>query len=59
MSDIKDINFNDITGEMLKVISDYDPVTGFKGAYNISEDCICAGLKSSENFTIEQALERA
>ena len=58
MSDIMNINFNDITGEMLKVISDYDSKTGFKGAYNIREDSQCAGRKSSENITINPKTDK-
>ena len=53
MSNIMDVNFNGTTAEMLKIISDYDEVTGFNGAYNIREDSKCAGRKSSENITIE------
>ena len=34
MSNIMDVNFNGTTAEMLKIISDYDEVSGFKGAYN-------------------------
>lgn len=45
-------NFNDITAGMLKIISDYDAATGFKGAYNIREDSSCAGRQSSKNITI-------
>lgn len=52
MSDIMDVNFNSITGDLLKVISDYDGVE-FKGAYNIRQDSECAGRKSSENVSIE------
>ena len=29
MSNIMDVNFNGITAEMLKIISDYDEVSGF------------------------------
>ena len=58
MSDIMNINFNDITGEMLKVISDYDSKTGFKGAYNIRENSQCAGRKSSENITINPKTDK-
>lgn len=58
MSDIMNINFNDITGEMLKVISDYDSETSFKGAYNIREDSQCAGRKSSENITINPKTDK-
>lgn len=58
MSDIMNINFNDITGEMLKVISDYDSETGFKGAYNIREDSQCAGRQSSENITINPKTDK-
>lgn len=58
MSDIMNINFNDITGEMLKVISDYDSETGFKGAYNIREDSQCVGRKSSENITINPKTDK-
>ena len=53
MSNIMDVNFNGTTAEMLKIISDYDEVTGFNGAYNIREDSKCAGRRSSENITIE------
>lgn len=38
MSNIMDVNFNGTTAEMLKIISDYDEVSGFAGAYNIRED---------------------
>lgn len=58
MSNIMNINFNNITGEMLKVISDYDSETGFKGAYNIREDSQCAGRKSSENITINPKTDK-
>ena len=53
MSNIMDVNFNGTTAEMLKIISDYDEVSGFAGAYNIREDSKCAGRRSSENITIE------
>lgn len=52
MSDIMNMDFNSITGDLLKVISDYDGME-FKGAYNIREDSQCAGRKSSENVSIE------
>lgn len=52
MSDAQKEAFNSITAEMLKVISDYDSTTGFKGAYNIRQDSECAGRRSSENITI-------
>lgn len=52
MSDIMDVNFNVVTGDLLKMISDYDG-TEFKGAYNIRQDSECAGRKSSENVSIE------
>lgn len=58
MNDEKEMNFNSVTGEMLKVISDYDSVTGFKGAYNIREDTQCAGRKSSPNITIEPKTDK-
>lgn len=58
MSDLMNVNFNDITGEMLKVISDYDAQTGFKGAYNIREDSKCAGRQSSENITINPKTDK-
>ena len=58
MSDIMNVNFNDITGEMLKVISDFDPATGFKGAYNIREDSACAGRQSSANITISSKTDK-
>ncbi len=58
MSDFKEMNFNSVTGEMLKVISDYDGVTGFKGAYNIREDSLCAGRKSSDNITIDSKTDK-
>lgn len=53
MSNIMDVNFNGTTAEMLKIISDYDEVSGFAGAYNIREDSKCAGRRSLENITIE------
>ena len=37
MAEMND-SFNEVTAEMLKVISDYDSVTGFQGAYNIRQD---------------------
>ncbi|MBE6888876.1 MAG: SufD family Fe-S cluster assembly protein [Ruminococcaceae bacterium] len=46
------MNFNDITGDLLKVISDFDGGE-FSGAYNIREDSQCAGRKSSPNVSIE------
>lgn len=52
MSDIPELNINGVTEDLLKVISDYDGI-GFKGAYNIRQDSLCAGRKSSENITIE------
>lgn len=58
MSGIMDGNFNSITEEMLKVISDYDSVTGFRGAYNIREDSQCAGRRSSENITIDSKTDK-
>ena len=58
MSDLMNVNFNGITGELLKVISDYDPSTGFKGAYNIREDSQCAGRQSSENITITSKTDK-
>lgn len=51
-------NFNDITAGMLKIISDYDITTGFKGAYNIREDSSCAGRQSSENITISPKTDK-
>lgn len=51
-------NFNDITAGMLKIISDYDISTGFKGAYNIREDSSCAGRQSSENITISSKTDK-
>lgn len=52
MSDLPELNINGVTEDLLKVISDYDG-TGFKGAYNIRQDSVCAGRKSSVNITIE------
>ncbi len=52
MSDIMDMNFNSVAGDLLKVISDFDGVE-FKGAYNIRQDSQCAGRKSSENVSID------
>ncbi len=52
MKELPELNFNSVTADLLKVISDYDGVE-FKGAYNIREDSKCAGRKSSENITIE------
>ena len=43
---------NEITGQLLKVVSDWDGGS-FKGAYNIREDSGCAGRQSSENIKIE------
>lgn len=53
-----DINFNDITAGMLKVISDYDEKTGFQGAFNIREDSSCAGRQSSKNITINSKSDK-
>ena len=58
MSGLMDLNFNDITGEMLKVISDFDMEKGFAGAYNIREDTQCAGRQSSANITITPKTDR-
>lgn len=58
MSDLMDVNFNNITGDMLKIISDFDPKAGFKGAYNIREDSKCAGRQSSENITINSKTDK-
>ena len=52
MSDVPEL-INPVTADMLKIISDYDEVSGFNGAYNIREDSKCAGRKSSANITIE------
>ena len=42
---------NQVTEELLKAVSDF---TGtFNGAYNIREDGMCAGRKSSKNIKIE------
>ena len=57
MAEMKD-SFNEVTAEMLKVISDYDSVTGFQGAYNIRQDSMCAGRKNSENITIESKTDK-
>lgn len=43
MSDKNKAEFNEITAEMLRVISDYDSTTGFQGAYNIRQNSQCAG----------------
>ena len=58
MSDLMNVNFNGITGDLLKVISGYDPATGFKGAYNIREDSQCAGRQSSENISITSKTDK-
>ena len=58
MSDLMNLNFNDITGEMLKVISDYDTEKGFAGAYNIREDSQCAGRQNSANITITSKTDK-
>ena len=42
---------NAITKELLKEVSDYED--GYEYAYNIREDGICAGRKSTENIKIE------
>ena len=57
MAEMND-SFNEVTAEMLKVISDYDSVTGFQGAYNIRQDSMCAGRKNSENITIESKTDK-
>lgn len=57
MAEMKD-NFNEVTAEMLKVISDYDSVTGFQGAYNIRQDSTCAGRKNSANITIDSKTDK-
>lgn len=51
MSDFAEINYNSVTGDLLKIISSFDSGE-FAGAYNIREDSGCAGRKSSENITI-------
>ena len=58
MSDKNTAEFNEITAEMLRVISDYDSTTGFQGAYNIRQDSQCAGRKSSENITITSKTDK-
>ena len=58
MSDLMNLNFNDITGEMLKVISDFDAEKGFVGAYNIREDTQCAGRQNSTNITITSKTDK-
>ena len=58
MSDLMNTNFNDISKEMLKVISDYDVENGFQGAYNIREDSQCAGRQSSANITITSKTDK-
>ena len=50
--ELPELGFNSISADMLKVISDYDGISGFKGAYNIREDGQCAGRMSSENIEI-------
>lgn len=57
MNDIMNMNFNDITGDLLKVISDFDGGE-FSGAYNIREDSQCAGRKSSPNVSIEPKADK-
>lgn len=57
MNDIMNMNFNDITGDLLKVISDFDGGE-FSGAYNIREDSQCAGRKSSPNVSIEPKTDK-
>ncbi len=42
---------NDITKELLSMISDFDEK--FNGAFNIREDSSCAGRQSTENIKIE------
>ena len=58
MNDMMNINFNDISAEMLKVISDYDIEKGFQGAFNIREDTQCAGRKSSANNSITSKTDK-
>lgn len=42
---------NEVTEKLLEIVSDYKGE--FKGAYNIREDGLCAGRKSSQNVLIE------
>lgn len=43
---------NKVTEDLLKVVSEWKE-EGFDGAYNIREDCGCAGRHSTENIKIE------
>lgn len=52
------MNFNSISADLLKVISDYDGVSEFNGAYNIRQDSQCAGRKSSANISIEPKTDK-
>lgn len=58
MSDIINVDFNDITGGLLKVLGGFDAENGLKGAYNIREDTKCAGRQSSENITISSKTDK-
>lgn len=57
MSDFAEINYNSVTGDLLKIISSFDSGE-FVGAYNIREDSGCAGRKSSENIIIESKSDK-
>ena len=50
MAENKAPEINEITGELLKLVSDWDGK--YKGAYNIRVDGTCAGRQSSDNIAI-------
>ena len=50
MAENKAPEINGITGELLKLVSDWDGK--YKGAYNIRVDGTCAGRQSSDNIAI-------
>mgnify|MGYP003379741300 CR=1 FL=1 len=49
---------NDITKQLLSLISDFDPETGFAGAFNIREDTGCAGRQNSQNIEITSKADK-
>ena len=49
---------NDITKQLLSLISDFDPETGFTGAFNIREDTGCAGRQNSRNIEISSKSDK-
>ena len=46
------------TKQLLSLISDFDPETGFTGAFNIREDTGCAGRQNSQNIEISSKSDK-